>query len=134
MVVVVVVIRVVVAVMLGVACDQPHFQQHSYILCYAITLTLNRLKTPLNKAVLLPPFDWLLNCCCQVERKYILYIYIYIYIIYILFYNIYIYIYIYYKIKYILYIYIYIYIIYIFAPLGNNSLRANQMVAGARPY
>ena len=29
---VVVVIRVVVAVMLGVACDQPHFQQHSYIL------------------------------------------------------------------------------------------------------
>ena len=33
-----------------------------------------------------------------------------------------------------IYIYIYIYIIYIFAPLGNNSLRANQMVAGTRPY
>ena len=45
-VVITVVVAVEVAVMLVVTRGQPHFQQLSYILSYAIALKLNLLKTP----------------------------------------------------------------------------------------
>ena len=69
-VVVVVLIGVVVAVVVDVMVvlvitfDQPHFQDHPYILSYVITLKLNLIMTPLTGPC---------SCdrCCQAKQEFL---------------------------------------------------------------